>query len=58
MELGRGSLLAKIDIKSAYRLIPIHPHNRKLFGIQRHLILYISGMLPWVYAYHPNSFQQ
>lgn len=24
-ELGVGSLLAKIDIKSAYRLVPVHP---------------------------------
>ena len=29
VELGKGSLIAKIDIKSAYRLIPICPHDRK-----------------------------
>lgn len=26
-ELGVGSLLAKIDIESAYRLIPVHPQD-------------------------------
>ena len=25
MRLGRGALLAKIDVKSAYRLISVHP---------------------------------
>ena len=28
--LGRGALLAKIDIESAYRLIPVHPQDRHL----------------------------
>ena len=28
MQLGRGALLAKTDIKAAYRLIPVHPSDR------------------------------
>ena len=28
--LGRGTLLAKIDIESAYWLLPVHPHDRPL----------------------------
>ena len=28
LALGRGTLMAKIDIKSAYRLIPVHPADR------------------------------
>ena len=28
LKLGRGTLIAKIDIKSAYRLIPVHPSDR------------------------------
>ena len=47
MELGHGSLLAKIDIKSAYRLIPVHPHDRKWLGMQWYQLLYIDGMLPF-----------
>ena len=32
--LGLGALLAKIDIKSAYRLIPVHPYDRPLLGFR------------------------
>ncbi len=32
MQLGKGSLLAKLDIESAYRLIPVHPEDRLLLG--------------------------
>ena len=32
--LGRGTLLAKIDIKHAYRNMPIHPDDRPLLGMQ------------------------
>ena len=31
---GPGSLLPKIDIQSAYWLIPVHPHDRPLLGMQ------------------------
>ena len=34
LTLGKGLLLAKVDIKSAYCLIPIHPTDRPLLGIQ------------------------
>ena len=30
VELGQGCLLAKIDIKSAFRLLPVHPTDRHL----------------------------
>ncbi|KAL5468945.1 hypothetical protein EMCRGX_G030105 [Ephydatia muelleri] len=30
VSLGAGSLLAKIDIESAYRLVPVHPDDRPL----------------------------
>jgi hypothetical protein len=30
LELGKCSLLAKVDIESAYRLIPVHPQDRPL----------------------------
>ena len=31
--LGPGALLAKVDVKSAYRLIPVHPDDRPLLGV-------------------------
>ena len=32
--LGKGSLLAKVDIESAYRLIPVHPEDRPLQAME------------------------
>jgi hypothetical protein len=32
-KLGRGCLMAKTDIKSAFRVIPIHPVDHELLGI-------------------------
>ena len=34
VRLGRGTLMAKIDIKAAYRLVPVHPEDRWLLGMQ------------------------
>ena len=28
LELGKGAEMAKIDIKSAYRIVPVHPQDR------------------------------
>ena len=43
MQLGIGSLIAKIDIKSAYRLIPVSPLNHHYLGMQ----WYVDRMLPF-----------
>ena len=32
-ELGRGTLLAKCDLKCAYRMVPVHPDDQHLLGI-------------------------
>ena len=34
MSVGRGTLLAKFDVESAYRIVPIHPNDRHLLGMQ------------------------
>ena len=31
MSLGRGTLLAKFDVESAYRITPVHPNDRYLW---------------------------
>ena len=31
---GRGALLAKLDIESAYRIVPIHPDDRSVLGMK------------------------
>ena len=34
LALGVGALLAKIDIKQAYRMVPVHPEDRHLLGMK------------------------
>ncbi len=34
LELGRGALLAKMDIDHAYRNVPVHPDDSQLLGMQ------------------------
>lgn len=31
-QAGPGALMAKIDIKSTYRIVPVHPVNRHLLA--------------------------
>ena len=34
MSLGQGTFLAKFDVESAYRIIPVHPNDLYLLGMQ------------------------
>ena len=54
--LGRGALLAKVDIEAAYRLIPVHPQDRVLQGIQWNSMTYIDPMLPFGLRSAPKIF--
>ena len=45
--LGQGTLLAKIDVQAAYRLIPVHPDDRPLLGIEWKGSVYCDAMLPF-----------
>ncbi len=56
MSLGRGTLLAKIDIKSAYRLVPICPRDRLYLGMQWKSAVYVDGMLPFGLRSAPKIF--
>ena len=56
MSLGKGSLLAKIDIKSAYHLIPISPRDRLCLGMQWNNAVYVDGMLPFGLRSAPKIF--
>lgn len=33
VELGRGALMAKVDVEHAYRNVPVHPDDRPLLGM-------------------------
>ena len=47
MAMGEDTLLAKIDVKSAYPLVPIHPADRQLLGISWHGSLFVDTKLPF-----------
>ena len=44
---GRGALLAKIDIKNAYRIVGVHPEDRLLLGMLWDEELYVDTALPF-----------
>ena len=56
LQLGRGTLIAKIDIKSAYRIIPVHPDDRPLLGMQFQGKAYIDAALPFGLRSAPKIF--
>ena len=47
VELGANTLLAKIDIKSAFRLIPVHPADRHWLAMEWNGSLLIDTCLPF-----------
>jgi len=47
LRLGKGSLLAKADIKEAYRMVPVHPEDRLLLGVEWKGQLYLDKVLPF-----------
>ena len=54
--LGRGALLAKVDIDSAYQLVPVHPDDRPLLTIQWRKGVYVDAMLPFGLRSAPKIF--
>ena len=53
---GRGALMAKVDVKSAYRNVPIHPHDRWLMGMLWEGSLFIDTALPFGLRSAPKIF--
>ena len=46
LRLGQGTLMAKADIKQAYRMVPVHPDDRHLLAVQWEGQTYIDKVLP------------
>ena len=46
LELGVATQLAKIDITSAYRIVPVHPQDLHLLGMTWGRKVYIDSALP------------
>ena len=47
IKAGRGALMGKVDVKSAYRIIPVHPLDRHLLGMFWQDGYYIDLALPF-----------
>ena len=56
VESGPGSKLAKIDIKNAYRIVPVHPEDRLLLGMVWDEGLYVDAVLPFGLRSAPKVF--
>ena len=47
MQLGRGSLTAKIDVHNAYRIVPVHTEDRQLLGMKWQGAFYVDMVQPF-----------
>ena len=56
LELGPNTLPTKVNIKSAFRLLPVHPEDRNLLGMQWGNSIYIDGCLPFGLHSAPKLF--
>ena len=56
LDLGQGSLLAKMDLESAYRNVPVHPTDQSLLGMVWEDSLYIDTVLPFGLRSAPKIF--
>ena len=56
LSAGRGAFLVKADIKEAYRMLPIHPHDQPLLGVQWRGITYTDSALPFGLRSAPKIF--
>ena len=46
-QLGKGALLAKVDISHAYWNIPVHPDDRRLLGMSWEGAMFVHTTLPF-----------
>ena len=49
LKSGKGTLMAKLDIKQAYRNIPVYPTDRPLLGMSWDGKVYVDKTLPFVH---------
>lgn len=53
---GRGALMSKLDLKSAYRMIPVHSEDQPLLGIEWQGVVYCDQALPFGLRSAPKLF--
>ena len=56
LRLGPGTQLVKLDLKDAYRMVPVHPEDQHLLGIQWNDSTYIDRALPFGLRTAPKIF--
>ena len=54
LQLGRGVLMAKIDLQNAYRIVPVHPDDIGLLGVQGQVL--VDTALPFSLRSAPKIF--
>ena len=55
-EVGHGAWMAIVDLKNAYRIVPIHPDDRTLLGMQWSNKVYLDICLPFGLQSAPKIF--
>ncbi len=56
ISMGRGTQLAKLDLESAYRIIPVQPDDRLLLGVKWQGQIFIDTALPFGLRSAPKVF--
>ena len=57
-KLGKGAFMAKTDIRSAFRNVPVHPNDWELLGMQWNGFFYFDKVLPFGLRSAPHIFNQ
>ena len=47
LTLGQGAFITKMDVKQAYRMVPVHPHDRPLLGMRWEGKVFVDKTLPF-----------
>ena len=56
LSLGPGAYLSKLDIKEAYRMVPVHPEDWPLLGMRWQGAYYVDTRLPFGLRSAPKIF--
>ena len=54
--MGKGCLMAKLDLKEAYRAVPVHPCDQRLLAVSWQGDTYLDKALPFGLRSAPNLF--
>ena len=56
LSCGTGALMGKVDLKSAYRMVPVHPSDQHLLAIKWRGVTYCDRRLPFGLRSAPKVF--